>query len=407
MRLRRCGASTLPMGLALALWGCDNEGAPPAGDRGLPGADASVGRAWVLSAEARFSLTVAPSDPAFPFVSPLEAVIQEDGSTLIRDGSTTLVYLNPDGSAARIAGSPGRGPGEFGSLRAILDAPGGSGVWAWDSRSRRLSHFDRSGEYVTSLVPPGRTRAPPVAILPGPRFVTLTAPEQGTGTDPARRRYALRDSQWTVVREIPGPPEPASPELTWTASGITNHHQLPAGCVPRPAEVVIGNELFAADAASGVVHAFGEDRFVREAYRASERQSFTAEIRTALEARLERRFAIPGREAPAHVRRDVLQDVRNRIADLGNQLPAWQRVLADPEGRLWLQRSVCPLGGGDDVFDVVTIEGQRLGSVTIPEGMTVLAVRGDDVLVRRIGELDIQHVEMYRLTAAEPPSEGS
>jgi hypothetical protein len=237
--------------------------------------------------------------------------------------------------------------------------------------------------------------------------VTLTAPEQGTGTDPARRRYALRDSQWTVVREIPGPPEPASPELTWTASGITNHHQLPAGCVPRPAEVVIGNELFAADAASGVVHAFGEDRFVREAYRASERQSFTAEIRTALEARLERRFAIPGREAPAHVRRDVLQDVRNRIADLGNQLPAWQRVLADPEGRLWLQRSVCPLGGGDDVFDVVTIEGQRLGSVTIPEGMTVLAVRGDDVLVRRIGELDIQHVEMYRLTAAEPPSEGS
>lgn len=407
VRFRGPGASILAMLLAIALSACGNDGAPREGVSPFQDGDASAGpvRSWVLATEPRFSLTAAPADPVFPFVIPTEAVILEDGSSIIRDGSTTLIYLNADGSGARIAGSSGGGPGEFRNLRTILDAPGESGVWAWDSRLDRLSHFDRSAQYVTSLVPAGRTGAPPVAILPGPAFVTIDEPGAQTGPDPARRRYVLRDSQWAVVREIQGPPEPASPELTWKASGITNHSQLHAGCVPRLEEVVIGNVLYAADAGSGVIHAYGEDGSVREVYRASRRQSVTPDIRTALETRLERRLTIPGREAPGSVRRDVLQDVRNRIRDQGDRLPAWQRVLADPDGRIWLERPVCPLRGGDDVFEVVGVDGQLLGSVTIPEGMSVLAARGDNVLVRRMGELDVQHVEMYRLMTTEQAAE--
>jgi hypothetical protein len=402
---RRRGAWILPIVLGVALSGCANDGAPRAGNDTLPDGDPSAGPAtsWVLAAEPRYSLTEAPTDPALPFVSLLEGVILDDGSTMIRDGPTTLVYLNSDGSAARIAGAAGGGPGEFQSLRSILEAPEGSGVWTWDRQSRRVSYFDRAGVYVKSFVPVGPTTTQPVGVLPGPAFVTVAEPEDGSVAGDKRRMYVLRDSQWTVVRQIRGSLEPASPELAWKASGITHHSQLHVGCVPQIGQVVVASELIAADAASGVIHAYGADGSEREVYRAAERQSFSDEIRAALESRLERRMSIPGREASAGVRRALVDEVRSRLKEQGDLLPAWQRVLADPDGRIWLQRSVCPLGGGDEVFDVVGVDGRLLGSVRIPDGMTVLAVRGEDVLVRRLGELDIQHVEMYRLIEERTP----
>jgi hypothetical protein len=126
----------------------------------------------------------------------------------------------------------------------------------------------------------------------------------------------------------------------------------------------------------------------------------TDDARNAVEMMLERRFTIPGREAPDRVRRAAIDQLR---AFMGDTLPAWQDVVVDASGALWMEVAKCPRATGATTYRVLDLEDGRTGSVVVPDGLTVLAVRGRDVLVRRLGDLGVPHVEMYSLVVASSP----
>jgi hypothetical protein len=380
-----------------ALVGCEErstvEDTPAAVETIEAGAAPEAG--WALAETPTFSITRSSLDPERFFDGPLGGAFLANGSIVIRDGGTsTLTFLDALGRPIRSAGREGDGPGEFRRLSAIFPVPDGSGVWTWDSRSSRMSHFDENGDYLTSLTPRIGSASAPEAILPGPTFVTL-AEAGGAANGVGRREYVLRDTLWNEVARVSGPPELAPPVLHVEVPGGTYVHNLPEGCVPVLDEVAIDGRIFTADASAGTIESFAEDGAAREVYRMPRRRPFTTESRNTLVAQIERRLSIPGREPPAGVRRAALDDLRSR---LGAYLPAWQRVIGDATGRIWLEYPECPRGDDSGSrYEVVDVTTGDAAFITVPEALTILAVHGDQVLARRTGEFGVQHVELYQV----------
>src|SRR5690606_597494 len=93
---------------------------------------------------------------------------------------------------------------------------------------------------------------------------------------------------------------------------------------------------------------------------------------------------------------DSLESFLRRMGDIGNPLPAWQGVVPDPSGRLWLELPRCHTPGPAS-FQVIDLEGREVATIDIPEDMRVLAVRGDRVLVVRTDEFRLEYIELYRI----------
>lgn len=352
---------------------------------------------WTLAESPRFSIDRASSEPEGFLIQPSAGEFFDDGSFVIADGGTRrLIWLDPDGRVMHASGRRGDGPGEFRSLSAIFRPEGGRDVWVWDSALRRLSRYDGRGDFVSSRASPIGEPLPE-AVLPGPIFVS-TAPADRSAS--GRGRYVLRDDEGRVLAEHPASLTTRRPAVSVEFEGRTMNHGIPPGCVSDPGIVAIGPELLALDPAQGTVEAIARDggRVVR--HRVERREPVTDDARTAVEMMLERRFTIPGREAPDRVRRDAIEQLREAM---GDTLPAWQDVVVDASGTLWLEVAECPRATDATTYRVLDLEDGRTGSVVVPDGLTVLAVRGRDVLVRRLDDLGIPHVEMYSLVTESSP----
>lgn len=395
MRTFRPLSRVIPLAVALIASGCGDEDGTDREpeDHRRDAISAVSDTVWTLAASPRFSTDRSSSEPDGFLVQPLAGEILEDGSVIVVDrGVGTLIWLDPAGVATHSAGGRGDGPGEFRSLSAIFRPPGSGDVWAWDAATRRLTQFDDRGELVSSHGLSFGDPAPE-AVLPGPLFVSTVQDEADAS---GRSHYVFRDSGGRVVAEHLAPHPSGRSGVTVEVNGRTMNHGVPAGCVAAPGIVGVGAELLALDPSRGLVQAIAHDgtRIVR--YRVDRREPMTEEARSAVEDMIERRFSIPGREAPDHVRREAIEQLRTLV---GDTLPAWQSVIADQTGALWLERAECPRASGAATYSVIDLDGEGTGSVVVPAGLTVLAVRGREVLVRRPDELGVPHVEVYPLVA--------
>jgi hypothetical protein len=87
-----------------------------------------------------------------------------------------------------------------------------------------------------------------------------------------------------------------------------------------------------------------------------------------------------------------------RLLPIGASLPAWTTMIADPSGRLWLRVEECSATPDETQhYDVVSVEGELEGRVSVPSSLRLLAVRGDLALIVRRDELEVEHLELYEI----------
>jgi hypothetical protein len=83
----------------------------------------------------------------------------------------------------------------------------------------------------------------------------------------------------------------------------------------------------------------------------------------------------------------------------GEFVPLFAQSFVDADGRLWLSESAWPLMSAPPLrWSLFSAEGAWLGDVEAPAGVTIVDSRADVVLGIWRDELDVQHVQLHRLT---------
>ena len=126
-----------------------------------------------------------------------------------------------------------------------------------------------------------------------------------------------------------------------------------------------------------------------------------------------REFAMGRRVNPASRRRQL--DHHRRI-EFPDSLPLFEDIQVDPDGNVWLARFEPPWSGEDRVWEVVSRDGEWLGSVRLPVAAFVSCARRrpmsircravmftsrTHVLTRQVGELGEQRVMLFRIQKRE------
>lgn len=134
-------------------------------------------------------LALTGTSPENPFGSLAAVATLPGGGVVVYDDSPAndlhLAILSREGSVVARFGRSGAGPGEVGSLGALMAASDG-GVWVLDRRNRRVIKFDGRGRTVGSVATPRPGGPyPNLAIHSDPRSVwvrtVLGPPREGYG----------------------------------------------------------------------------------------------------------------------------------------------------------------------------------------------------------------------------------
>src|SRR5690606_29883698 len=95
---------------------------------------------------------------------------------------------------------------------------------------------------------------------------------------------------------------------------------------------------------------------------------------------------------------DAVEAMLERIGEVGSPIPSkWSEVLPDPIGRLWLRVVDCAARPELQEWQVIDTAGAPVATALVPSALDVLAVHGSRLLARRRDELDVEHVELYRI----------
>jgi hypothetical protein len=365
---------------------------------------------WNLSPEPIYSVTESSSEPAYILHQAWSGLILEDGTAVIANaGDGRLIFLDSLGMAFRVTGGRGGGPGEF-SSQMWMNGETESGFSVRESSGRRISFFTWAGDFLKSISVPSPPGGSVFGYLDGSGVVTASF---NVPVGAPRSYHVISDSA-TVVAVLAGPPEPAPPRISWLGvvdipaaaalpgasvgpREITINTMLPFGCAATSDEVTIGSEIFSMDAVNGVIQAQDIGGVSRTVYRADSRVKATAELHQSLQNELVAR-PIGSSSIPV----DTIANAIERYLPVGSLLPTWTSMIADPTGRLWLRSQTCtgvPIGSEE--YEVISLDGKYLGTISVSDSRRVLAVRGNRVLVTWSDELGIERVGLYRLEGAE------
>lgn len=301
-----------------------------------------------------------------------------EGGALFAD-SLVLVRLHPDllliygrltGTRTRL-GRHGAGPGEFRQL-AWSQVVGSDTVLAYDMASRRGTSFSTSGRVLGtwSLNSLGGTPLPLAAYETGSLLVLLNAipsprrGDKGLVTDSSTLLFLSFDA----TPLAPGR-RSAMRQIFLAGDGAVRSIEVPLGLRTHVAPTRTGFYLGRSDTTE--VRFFTsvgreENRFWVQA----QRRAVTAEATARL------------RHPPSATRNSL----RLNFADLyeatpiASVYPLFGRLLADQEGRLWVQDYLTR----DDEVPVWTVysrSGQRLGIVRLPSRSRLMDATGEELLV--------------------------
>ncbi len=77
-------------------------------------------------------------------------------------------------------------------------------------------------------------------------------------------------------------------------------------------------------------------------------------------------------------------------------MPAYADLLVDAEDNLWVEEYRRP-GVEAARWQVFDPDGELLGAIETPRRFNVFEIGGDFVLGRWVDELDVEHVQLYKL----------
>ena len=347
---------------------------------------------WRLSDEPAVQIGVAEGDPDYQMDRVRAALRLGDGRIVVANaGNQQIRWYHADGRLAATAGRRGGGPGEFQSLSALRRLPGDS-VLAYDVSGFRLSWFDPAGRFVRSVP------LQPVGRVP-PRFVDRFA--DGT--------LLLSSS----VRTLGSSPEPGTRRdtLLFLRAGTDG---VPVDSLPVTPASEASFQFITEGGRIQMMNILTLP-FMRNVHTATSGDRYWQGTNDAYQIVLRRPDGTPERIVrrtvqPVPVRGAYLDSLRRvQVAESGPEagkaldrvqipehLPAFERLLVDDAGNLWVQQTAWP-GRAPVAWDVFDPRGTLLGTVRMPPAFRATHVGGDFVLGVWTDEDGVEYVRMYRL----------
>lgn len=345
--------------------------------------------AWSVAAVPDVSIGLVDGEAPYLFESIVSTGWLPDGRIFVADAGASAIRVFDDaGRFVTEMGRAGEGPGEFSYLQLAWAL--GDTLVAFDADLRRLTWFTPSGEPARTLrldidaeaSGVGRLDAGVGPVEPGGVAVlSLIGGGGGTGD---RMSIELFDAEGAHVQrlgEVSG--------MVRFEFGEGGRSPLPFSPLPRFA--VHGSRVFSSDG-------YAADVSVMEAATGARTLSAPRvdhDIPTAWVA-MERAVQEPGREYfveafPDAPRPDSLPQIAALLTDDEGRL--WAKAYEPMEDALWLD----PLQNDGGIWNVLTLEGEHVASVSVPLGFRPLQVLGDRVLGRSVDEMGVQRVEVRRL----------
>lgn len=350
-------------------------------DRGLWGE--GEGEGWRLVEELRLGTSTAEGAESFSSILGLE--VDEAGRIYVLDGQAKEVRVfDSGGGLVRTLGRPGEGPGEFQNPNGMTMGLDG-GLWVQDPANSRYTVFDTAGNIVASprrdfagwsFMWDGRFDPSGSLLVP-----TVAFNETGTRTVIVRWEPDLASADTFPLPRV----ETAMFEFrAGNASGVMAVPFAPSlhRVIDDEGRLWIGHS----DAYRIVYQTVDGDtlRIVEREYTPVDvtEEEQEAALREALD-----RFPFELRESDVELDRDRIPDVR----------PAYELLLVDPDGVLWVGRTG---SDGEMVLDVFDPDGRYLGEVRPPvemEPRRPWRFQGDRLHVVTTDELDVPYVVRLRI----------
>ncbi|HYV96584.1 MAG TPA: hypothetical protein VE967_03920 [Gemmatimonadaceae bacterium] len=338
-----------------------------------------------------------------------QAIVVQEGSTL------QLIMYNTAGKFIRYVGRNGAGPGEFQGLGAISALPDGRFA-AFDGRSKRISLFAPSGDWISDVAVPFSTGSSWFAADSALRYHFNHPPKVGVDLGPSRDEWKSIDRNGAplppVVASAAFPPTEAFTIITSSGYDRPFPRELLSTVLRDGSLVSVDNntydlEIRPADAGShAVTHAKRAAPSVR--LTDGEHDEWEALARIVEERALHPRSSN---------HRQVLPPPRVVHLTIPKVKPAIRELEGDSEGRIWLRRYVDAAPGtevGSDahstrpprrwiepiVWDVWTSHGSFLGTVQLPPGLKFHDAFGNKIVATFTGESGESYLSL--LTIAIP-----
>jgi hypothetical protein len=352
------------------------------------------GQAWSIDSGPELDIGVAEGDPHYQLDQVRDAARLTDGRIVIANGgSNELRYHDATGRYLMTSGRTGKGPGEFNYLSGLLPL-GGDTIAALDDGTNRIAVFDGAGRFVRSVT----LRA--ASVVPGTGTVVGRLPDgswlkaasmvwgQGAVHPGVRRdttpwiRFRPDGTMRDTIARLPGE------EMTV----VLAHGTIGFGPVEfgrKTFAAMYGDHVYAADNASYEIRVLSPDGTLRQLIR---RTRANRPI-TNVDVQALHRSRLAGVTDP-NVRRMVEQITRS--ADTPDSYPAYQSLVVDAGGDLWVKDYPRPTDT-TATWAVFEPSGTFLGDVRMPGRLRVFEIGDDYVLGSTRDELDVPHVVMYRL----------
>jgi hypothetical protein len=312
-------------------------------------------------------------------------VIRSDSlAFVVNRGTSSVVRLSLEGDDIRSFGREGNGPGEFQNPIALATSAGG--VVVWDQRLRRLTFIDEEMASARVLT----------VARAGAWNMVGTSPTSSiflTRRDPANettREFIEIDSAGALLREWTAPGHPR-PRITYDW-----HHPTTGApgavtmsitdCLSQDIDVNLSGRRYLVDTGSGSVLRFNEEH--------SRPATVYRELNPPRLVEAARRQILNRTtNAPAEVTADALA----RATSENGHLPPWRAAVSSGD-LLWLERARCADPTVRRQWDVITGDGSYLGMIELPGNAHLIAASRRYILVVAHDSLDVQSVELYRMT---------
>jgi hypothetical protein len=360
----------------------------PAACESAPGAVATAAPSAVYGA---VEVARTPDTVEFGGISAID--VDGRGRILVGDGGE-IVVLSPQGQVEKRIGRQGSGPGEFQYVGMVATIARDS-VFVYDPGLRRISVYAPGADkpaYSTQMST-GQTSLPYWARPVGSRGQVVAAfktahgdvPERQNGTTPAEV-LRLLNPDGSVARD--------SLVLMPEVQVLNIDNAEGRGILHYP---FARSSAFALSRSGVIYHAWTDSLH------------FTA---YALDGRRLREFRAPHTPRPVSTQEvdSIVQrlaqppfsqaTIRRALRDAGTRTwPAFHTFFVDDQERLWVAL-VPPRGAPDIEWEVLGPSGERLGSLRLPQSVTLGAVRGNRAYGVARDENDVESVVVYQLTAS-------
>jgi hypothetical protein len=346
---------------------------------------------WRVDSVPSFSIGSVGGAPETSLSSVAGALRLPSGEIAVADGtSRELRFFGDDGSFLRRFGRRGEGPGEFAAIQTIGSF--GDSIWVFDPASQRLT-----------VVGPGSERFRATSVGPSPSRMTIVD-RRADGSfvfvadvlfDPSRGEMppAGRSRPNTLYLHI----APTGEIVDTLAEGVGAERIIRFGEktveVFRPmlsltaSHAVRGDDLVWGDQVGFELRVHGPDGRLRQIVRRAEVYLGVdeAEYRKGVETRIAA-ASEPGRPGLRRFYEEL---------PVPTTRPAYARLLAGPDGELWVQDSA--FNGEATTWHVFDPEGSWLGDVEMPGGFRPTQILDDEIIGVWRDELEVEYVRGYAL----------